>query len=192
MVSVIEYWRAASALADPYSDSMDPKLTSLGVLLTHSPWQVGLELVIVVALRNRDRLMLIWPFVHDMLSTILAPEHARDANSLVRRATTGLLRICRRLLHYKAESSAALVKSLQMIRKLDPEVAWKMAPEIATEVRSNPPTSRLTLLYFVWLPRLQQLSIPRHLCLHITYSSLLLPYLSVFWLARSLGRVCEI
>ena len=89
----------------------------------------------MVALRNRDRLMLIWPLVHDMLATILAPENARDANSLVRRATTGLLRVCRRLLHYKAESSASLLKSLQMVRKLDPEVAWKMAPDIAEEVK---------------------------------------------------------
>ena len=72
-----------------------------------------------------------------MLATILAPENARDANSLVRRATTGLLRVCRRLLHYKAESSASLLKSLQMVRKLDPEVAWKMAPDIAEEVKHN-------------------------------------------------------
>lgn len=92
--------------------------------------------MIVVALRNRDRLMLIWPLVHDMLSTILAPEHARDANSLVRRATTGLLRVCRRLLHYKAESAGSLLKSLQMVQKLNPEVAWKMASDIAAEVQS--------------------------------------------------------
>ena len=86
----------------------------------------------MVALRNRDRLMLIWPLVHDMLSTVLAPEHARDANSLVRRATMGLLRVCRRLLPYRADSAAALLKSLQMVQKLDADVAWKMAIEPST------------------------------------------------------------
>jgi len=63
--------------------------------LANSNLKVGLELVIVVALRNRDRLLLIWPLVHDMMSTILARESARTANPIVRRATLGLLRICR-------------------------------------------------------------------------------------------------
>lgn len=98
--------------------------------------QVGLELLIVVALRNRDRLLLMWPLVHDMLSAILAPEHARAANPLVRRAALGLLRICRRLLHYQTDSAQALLKSMQMILRLDPAVAWDLAPAIAKEVGS--------------------------------------------------------
>ena len=32
-----------------------------------------LEMVIAVALRNRDRLLVIWPHVHELLSPILAP-----------------------------------------------------------------------------------------------------------------------
>ena len=98
--------------------------------------QVGLELLIVVALRNRDRLLLMWPLVHDMLSAILAPEHARAANPLVRRAALGLLRICRRLLHYQTDSAHALLKSMQMILRLDPAVAWDLAAAIAREVCS--------------------------------------------------------
>lgn len=35
------------------------------------------ELVIAVALRNRDRLLLIWPYVHDFLAAILAPAQVR-------------------------------------------------------------------------------------------------------------------
>lgn len=89
----------------------------------------------MVALRNRDRLMLMWPLVHDMLSAILAPEHARAANPLVQRATLGLLRICRRLLHYRMEAAHALIKSLQMVLRLDPAVAWDLAPAIASEVQ---------------------------------------------------------
>lgn len=79
--------------------------------------------------------MLMWPLVHDMLSAILAPEHARAANPLVQRATLGLLRICRRLLHYRMEAAHALIKSLQMVLRLDPAVAWDLAPAIASEVQ---------------------------------------------------------
>lgn len=75
-----------------------------------------------------------WPLVHDMLSAILAPEHARSANPLVRRAALGLLRICRRLLHYRTDSAAALLRSMQMILRLDPAVAWELAAAIAKEV----------------------------------------------------------
>lgn len=78
-----------------------------------------------------------WPLVHDMLSAILAPEHARAANPLVRRAALGLLRICRRLLHYQTDSAQALLKSMQMILRLDPAVAWDLAPAIAKEVGST-------------------------------------------------------
>ena len=35
--------------------------------------QMCVELVIAVVLRNRDRLLLIWPYVHDFLAAILAP-----------------------------------------------------------------------------------------------------------------------
>ena len=90
-----------------------------------------------MALRNRDRLLLIWSLVHDMLATILAPETVRTPNPLVRRAAVGLLRICRRLLHYKADSADALLRSMQMVLRLDPAVAWDLAPAIAEEVSSH-------------------------------------------------------
>ena len=79
-----------------------------------------------------------WPLVHDMLSAILAPEHARAANPLVRRAALGLLRICRRLLPYQTDSAHTLLKSMQMILRLDPAVAWDLAAAIAREVPSYP------------------------------------------------------
>ncbi len=41
--------------------------------------QVCLELVIAVALRNRDRILLMWPLVHDYLAAIMAPEGTRSA-----------------------------------------------------------------------------------------------------------------
>jgi hypothetical protein len=33
-----------------------------------------LEMLVALALRNRDRLPLIWPLVHDYLAAILAPQ----------------------------------------------------------------------------------------------------------------------
>ena len=44
-----------------------------GVLL-----QMSLEMVMAVALRNRDRLLPIWPHVHEFLSAILAPAQVKQ------------------------------------------------------------------------------------------------------------------
>lgn len=70
--------------------------------------QMCLEMVIALSLRNRDRLLLIWPLVHDLLSAILAPPQQgadkRAASPLVARAALGLLRVCQRLLPYKEVS----------------------------------------------------------------------------------------
>jgi len=49
-------------------------------------------------------------------------------------ATLGLLRICTRLLPYKEASAEALLKSLQLVLRLDPHVAWDLAQQIATEL----------------------------------------------------------
>lgn len=49
--------------------------------------QVCLELVIAVALRNRDRILLIWPLVHDYLAAIMAPEGTRQARWAFARIT---------------------------------------------------------------------------------------------------------
>lgn len=42
--------------------------------------QMCLEMAIAVALRNRDRLLLIWPHIHELLAAILAPSqvHGKD------------------------------------------------------------------------------------------------------------------
>lgn len=64
-----------------------------------------LEMVIALSLRNRDRLLLVWPAVHNLLASILAPGQQgvdkRGASPLVARAALGLLRVCQRLLPYK-------------------------------------------------------------------------------------------
>lgn len=37
-------------------------------------FQMCLEMVIALSLRNRDRLLLIWPLVHEFLAAVLAPQ----------------------------------------------------------------------------------------------------------------------
>ena len=49
-------------------------------------------------------------------------------------AALGLLRICTRLLPYKESSAEALLKSLQLVLRLDPHVAWDLAQHIAAEL----------------------------------------------------------
>lgn len=54
--------------------------------------QLCLELVLAIALRNRDRAALLWPLVHDYLALIMGAEGSKPGNALVTRAALGLLR----------------------------------------------------------------------------------------------------
>lgn len=96
--------------------------------------QVCLELVLAIALRNRDRILLMWSLVHDYLALVMAPEGARTANPLVARAALGLLRVCQRLLPYKADCAPPLLRSLQLLLRLNASVAWDLATRLAAEV----------------------------------------------------------
>ena len=63
--------------------------------------QMCVELVIAVALRNRDRLLLIWPYTHDFLAAILAPAQVcRMGCRAHERPTTGCH--SREICHYSA------------------------------------------------------------------------------------------
>lgn len=101
------------------------------------PTQLCLELVIAVALRNRDRLLLVWPLVHEYLAAVLSPEGPRGASALVARAALGLLRVCQRLLPYKEDTADALLRSLGLVLRLRPSAAWELAQRLATEVHHN-------------------------------------------------------
>lgn len=98
-----------------------------------------------VALRNRDRLLLVWPLVHEYLAAVLAPEGPRGASALVARAALGLLRVCQRLLPYKEDTADALLRSLGLVLRLRPSAAWELAQRLATEVRLNLTTLSLSL-----------------------------------------------
>ncbi|KAK9918480.1 hypothetical protein WJX75_004379 [Coccomyxa subellipsoidea] len=100
--------------------------------------EMCLEMVIALSLRNRDRLLLIWPAVHNLLASILAPGQQggdkRGASPLVARAALGLLRVCQRLLPYKEMTADSLLRSLQLLLRLSPGAAWDLAQPIAAEV----------------------------------------------------------
>lgn len=91
-----------------------------------------LELLIAITLNNRDRIMLIWQGVHEHMSNIV--QSILMPCTLVERAVFGLLRICQRLLPYKENLIDELLKSLQLILKLDARVADAYCEPITQEV----------------------------------------------------------
>lgn len=99
-----------------------------------APAELCLELLVALALRNRDRVALIWPLLHEFLAAAAAAENAVSVNSLVERAVLGLLRICQRLLPYKEDTAETLLRSLKLIIGLSPNVAWELAERIALEL----------------------------------------------------------
>ncbi|XP_058787530.1 ARF guanine-nucleotide exchange factor GNOM-like [Vicia villosa] len=91
-----------------------------------------LELLVAITLNNRDRIGLIWKGVYDHISNIVKSSVMPCA--LVEKAVFGLLRICHRLLPYKENMADELLKSLQLILKLDALVADAYYEQITREV----------------------------------------------------------
>ncbi|KAL4568518.1 hypothetical protein LXL04_024132 [Taraxacum kok-saghyz] len=91
-----------------------------------------LELLITVALNNRDRIMILWQGVYEYIANIV--QSAVMPSSLVEKAVFGLIRICRRLLPYKEDLTDDLLKSLQLILKLDARVADAYCEHITQEI----------------------------------------------------------
>lgn len=96
--------------------------------------ELALELLVTIALRNRDRVGLIWPLLHEFLAACTAPETAQEANPLVERAVMGLLRVCQRLLPYKEDTAEMLLSSMKLVVGLSPEVFRELAVPIAGEM----------------------------------------------------------
>lgn len=95
--------------------------------------ELCLELLIGITIRNRDRIELLWPYVHAHLETVIK-QGSHPASPLVERAVLGLLRVCQRLLPYKEDIADELLRSLHLIFKLDPKVAEDLAVVITGEV----------------------------------------------------------
>ncbi|XAR65224.1 hypothetical protein NMG60_11009270 [Bertholletia excelsa] len=91
-----------------------------------------LELLIAITLNNRDRIVLLWQGVYDHISSIVQSTVMPCA--LVEKAVSGLLRICQRLLPYKENLADELLRSLQLVLKLDARVADAYCEQITQEV----------------------------------------------------------
>ncbi|CAF2166446.1 unnamed protein product [Brassica napus] len=91
-----------------------------------------LELLIAVTLNNRDRILLIWQTVYEHISGIV--QSTTTPCPLVEKAVFGVLKICQRLLPYKENLTDELLKSLQLVLKLDARVADAYCEPITQEV----------------------------------------------------------
>lgn len=91
-----------------------------------------LELLIAITLNNRDRFMLLWQGVYEHIASVV--QSTAMPCALVEKAVFGLLRICQRLLPYKENLTDELLKSLQLILKLDARVADAYCENITQEV----------------------------------------------------------
>lgn len=72
------------------------------------------------------------PTVHDHLASIVSA--AQSPSPLVEKAVLDLLRVCQRLLPYKEDLGDELLKSLQLVLRLDARVADAYAERITREM----------------------------------------------------------
>ncbi|KAE9615036.1 hypothetical protein Lal_00048107 [Lupinus albus] len=91
-----------------------------------------LELLVATTLNNRDRVELLWQGLYEHISNIVQSTVIPCA--LVEKAVFGLLRICHRLLPYKENITEELLRSLQLVLKLDARVADEYYEQITQEV----------------------------------------------------------
>ncbi|XP_031262323.1 ARF guanine-nucleotide exchange factor GNOM [Pistacia vera] len=91
-----------------------------------------LELLIAITLNNRDRIVLLWQGVYEHIASIVQSTVMPCA--LVEKAVFGLLRICQRLLPYKENLADELLRSLNLVLKLDARVADAYCEQITQEV----------------------------------------------------------
>ncbi|KAI3961534.1 hypothetical protein MKX01_001270 [Papaver californicum] len=91
-----------------------------------------LELLTTITLYNRDRIVLLWPGVYEHIAGIV--QSAVMPSALVEKAVFGLLHICQRLLPYKENLADELLKSLQVVLKLDARVADAYCEQITQEI----------------------------------------------------------
>ncbi len=98
--------------------------------------ELALELLFSLSLRNRDRITLFWPRIHEFLAICTSQDSAGVQGFAVlnQRAIEGLMRICQRLLPYKEDTADMLLGSLSLVGEMQPRVVWELAPSISTEL----------------------------------------------------------
>ena len=96
--------------------------------------ELALELLFSLSLRNRDRISLIWPQIHEFLAICTSQESEYDFTQLNERAIKGLMRICQRLLPYKEDIAGMLLGSLSLIGAMHPTVVWELSPSFTADL----------------------------------------------------------
>ena len=98
--------------------------------------ELALELLFSLSLRNRDRITLFWPRIHEFLAVCTSQDSsdAKDFTVLNKRAIEGLMRICQRLLPYKEDTADMLLGSLSLVGEMRPRIVWELAPSISNEL----------------------------------------------------------
>ena len=100
-----------------------------------------LDVLVGVALRNRDRVRVVLPHVYGVLRAVV--RGAKTPGPLPERAIFELLRICQRLLPYEEDLAEELLDSLRLLFALEPAVAdahiERVARELSTLVRVAAP-----------------------------------------------------
>ncbi|KAG2488975.1 hypothetical protein HYH03_012417 [Edaphochlamys debaryana] len=103
------------------------------------PWdatELCLELLFTVLLRNRDRITLLWPRAYEQFATVFQHSNVCDT-VLVQKAIMAMMRLCQRLLPYKAaDISEPLMRGIQLLSLVDEQVAHDLASTIASEIQS--------------------------------------------------------
>ena len=96
--------------------------------------ELALEILITLALRNRDRVSLIWPLIREYIAACINPDTAEYATPIVQRAVAGLFRVCQRLLPYKEDTADMLLASLKLAVNLSPGVERALSERMAADV----------------------------------------------------------
>jgi len=103
----------------------------------------GVTMLAAVAVRNKDRVSVVWPALQAALAGILpagAPLAqllgARESVlELVKKAVSAVMHLCRRMSHNDEGFEQCLMQSLQLIVRTDTAVMWDLAVFLANELR---------------------------------------------------------
>jgi len=108
---------------------------SSGSGYTSATQQVAcLDLLAALAVRNRDRITLLWPLLVAHMRGCVTKQS--PGSPVGGRALLTLMRICQRLLPYKHELADDLLSALRLALSLDDATADALMPRLAEEVRT--------------------------------------------------------
>ena len=104
---------------------------------------MGLDMLLALAVRNKDRLAMVWPVVKTALSSILPANAAltklfssrTTQLDLVKYAIARSMDLCRRMAHNDAGFEQCLTETLAYLVRADTAFMWELAVLLASELR---------------------------------------------------------